>query len=62
MAQLSICNIHLSSLGLHQMIESTTSSILKPIFHQAPFGPVGAGNAIYFASGTLQTFFSQIKI
>ena len=33
----------------------------KPIFHWAFFGRVGAGNAIYFALGTLQLFVSQIK-
>ena len=34
------------------------SERLKPIFHQALFGRVGAGNATYFALGTLKLFFS----
>ena len=36
-------------------------SLLKPIFHQAFFGRVRAGNAMYFALGTFQIFFSQTK-
>ena len=41
-----------------------TSSILpfKPIFHQPFCGRVGTDNAIYFALGTFQRFFSPIRI
>ena len=44
-----------------QLVLAFTISV-KPIFHQALFGHVGAGNAIYFPLGTLQISVSQIKI
>ena len=35
---------------------------LKPVFHQVFCGVVVAGNPIYFALGTFQNLFSQIRI
>ena len=39
-----------------------TTPTLKPIFHKAYVGPVGADNAINFTLGAFQIFLSPTKI
>ena len=58
----------LGSIGLRELCIKSAQhpqpqlSILKPIFYQACFSYVGADNAIYFALGTFQIFFTPKNI
>ena len=49
---------------LHSIMNSVFpfQKLVKPIFHRAFFGRVGADNAIHFALGKFQIIFSHTKL
>ena len=49
-------------LDLQLLPKTLNKSTVKPIFHQAFVGRVGAENAIYFALGTSKISISPTKI